>query len=58
MNETTKSNREAPGQPAESSNEKHINPFENNQTVEKDIQQSKQDLDKEQQFKEAQTERD
>lgn len=58
MNETTKSNREAPGQPVESSNEKHINPFENNQTVEKDIQQSKQDLDKEQQFKEAQTERD
>jgi hypothetical protein len=35
-----------------------INPFENNQPVEKDIEQSKEAMDKEQQFKEVQTERD
>ena len=35
-----------------------INPFENNQPVEKDIEDSKDALDREQQFKEAQTERD
>jgi hypothetical protein len=34
------------------------NPFENNQPVEKDIEQSQEELDKEQQFKEALTERD
>ena len=34
------------------------NPFENHQPVEKDIAQAKEDLEKEQQFKEAQTERD
>ena len=35
-----------------------INPFENNQSVDKDIEQSKEAMDKEQQFKEALTERD
>ena len=34
------------------------NPFDNSQPVEKDIEQSREELDKEQQFKEAQTERD
>jgi hypothetical protein len=34
------------------------NPFENHQSLEKDIEQSKEELDKEQQFKEALTERD
>jgi len=34
------------------------NPFENNQSVDQDIQQAGEDLEKEQQFKEAQTERD
>ncbi len=34
------------------------NPFENNQPIEKDIEQSQEDLEKEQQFKEALTERD
>ena len=34
------------------------NPFENNQSAEKDIQQSQEELEKEQQFKEALTERD
>jgi hypothetical protein len=34
------------------------NPFENNQSAEQDIQQSQEELEKEQQFKEAQTERD
>lgn len=34
------------------------NPFENKQPVEKDIEQSQEELDKEQQFKEALTERD
>jgi hypothetical protein len=34
------------------------NPFENNQAVEKDISQSQDEVDKEQQFKEALTERD
>ena len=34
------------------------NPFENSQPVEKDIEQSQEEVDKEQQFKEALTERD
>lgn len=34
------------------------NPFENNQLLEKDIAQNREELDKEQQFKEAQRERD
>lgn len=34
------------------------NPFENNQSADQDIQQSQEKLDKEQQFKEALTERD
>jgi hypothetical protein len=34
------------------------NPFENSQASDKDVQQSKQELENEQQFKEAQTERD
>jgi len=34
------------------------NPFENKQSAKKDIEQAKDALDKEQQFKEAQTERD
>jgi hypothetical protein len=34
------------------------NPFENSQPVEKDIEQAQEDLEKEQQFKEALTERD
>lgn len=38
--------------------QKVVNPFENNQTVEKDIEQSQEELDKEQAYKEALTERD
>lgn len=34
------------------------NPFENKQTVEQDLEQAGEALDNEQQFKEAQTERD
>jgi hypothetical protein len=34
------------------------NPFENNRSVENDIQQSQEELDNEQTFKEASTERD
>lgn len=34
------------------------NPFENNRPVDDEIQQAGEELDKEQQFKEAQTERD
>lgn len=34
------------------------NPFENNKTVEQDVQLAKEELEKEQQFKEAQLERD
>lgn len=34
------------------------NPFENSQPVEKDIEQAQDDMEKEQQFKEALTERD
>ena len=34
------------------------NPFENHQSVEQDVQRSRDELEKEQQFKEAQTERD
>lgn len=34
------------------------NPFESNQSAENDIEQSQEELDKEQQFKEALTERD
>ena len=35
-----------------------INPFENNQSIEKDLEQSKEQLDNEQQYKEAMSERD
>jgi hypothetical protein len=42
----------------QSATENGINPFENNQPVEKDIAQSQEELEKEQQFKEALTERD
>lgn len=38
--------------------EKVKNPFENHQSADKDIAQSQEDLEKEQQFKEALTERD
>ena len=34
------------------------NPFENNQSADRDIEQAKEELEKEQEFKEAQTERD
>ncbi|HUC82426.1 MAG TPA: hypothetical protein VMR70_16085 [Flavisolibacter sp.] len=34
------------------------NPFENNRPVDDEIQQASEELEKEQQFKEAQTERD
>ena len=34
------------------------NPFENKQSAQKDIEQAKDKLEQEQQFKEAQTERD
>lgn len=34
------------------------NPFENNRSVDDEVQQAGEELDKEQQFKEAQTERD
>ena len=34
------------------------NPFENGQTVDQEVQQAQEELEKEQQFKEAQTERD
>ena len=44
-----------PQQPAQ---EKVKNPFENHQSADKDIAQSQEELDKEQQFKEALTERD
>ncbi len=37
---------------------KHINPFENHQSAEKDIADSAEEIEKEQQFKEAQSERD
>ncbi|HEV7330988.1 MAG TPA: hypothetical protein VGN63_08120 [Flavisolibacter sp.] len=40
------------------SSQKVINPFENSQPVEKDIEQSQEELDKEQAYKEALTERD
>lgn len=35
-----------------------VNPFTNDQTADKDIEQAKDELDKEQAFKEASTERD
>ena len=40
------------------SSQQVINPFENNQSIEKDLEQSKEQLDNEQQFKEAMSERD
>jgi hypothetical protein len=42
----------------QTTHEKVKNPFENHQSVEKDIAQSQEDMEKEQQFKEALTERD
>ena len=51
-------NRPAEQDQEQSSSGKAINPFENNQSADKDIAQSQEDLDKEQQFKEALTERD
>lgn len=41
-----------------SSSGKAVNPFENHQPVEKDIEQSREELEKEQAYKEASTERD
>lgn len=49
------------GQPnnAEQGSQENVkNPFTNNQPADQDIQQSQQDLDNEQRFKEALTERD
>jgi hypothetical protein len=46
------------GSAQQSSDRTVPNPFENSQTVEKDIEQSQEEVDKEQQFKEALTERD
>lgn len=40
------------------STQKTNNPFENNRTVENDIQESQEELENEQTFKEASTERD
>lgn len=42
----------------EGSAEQVKNPFENNRSVEKDIEQSQEELENEQAFKEASTERD
>ena len=42
----------------QTSNEPVMNPFENKQPVEKDLQQSQEEVKKEQEFKEALTERD
>lgn len=44
------------GQPV--AREKVKNPFENHQSADKDIEQSKEELENEQQFKETLTERD
>ena len=46
------------GSTGQDANHNVKNPFENNQSAEKDIEQSQEELDREQQFKEAQTERD
>jgi len=54
-NQPNKAQSQTTGNPSlESAN----NPFENNQPVEQDVRQAKEELEKEQQFKEAQTERD
>lgn len=42
----------------QSAQEKVKNPFENHQSADEDIRQSQEELEKEQQFKEALTERD
>lgn len=49
-------NREQAAQ--NTSAQQNNNPFENNRTVESDIQQSQEELENEQTFKEASTERD
>jgi hypothetical protein len=53
--EDAKPQRQTPENP---SGEPVINPFDNKQSADKDIEQSQEALDREQQFKEAQTERD
>ena len=51
-------NEEKEKQGQQSSREQVVNPFENKQPAEKDVQQAQEELNKEQQFKEAMTERD
>ena len=55
-NEKQSKQKEDAAQPA--SAEQVKNPFENNQSAEQDVQQSKEEVEKEQQFKEALRERD
>ena len=58
MNDRNEKDNKA-GQTADSSQERTINnPFANEQKVDQEVQLAQEELEKEQQFKEAQTERD
>lgn len=54
-NQADQSQQQTADDPARESNS---NPFENGQTADQEIQQAEEELEKEQQFKEAQSERD
>jgi hypothetical protein len=51
-------NDQQQGAAQQGAQEKVKNPFENHQSADKDIEQAQEELEKEQQFKEALTERD
>ena len=57
MNDRNEKDNKA-GQTADRSQERTNNPFANEQKVDQEVQLAQEELEKEQQFKEAQTERD
>jgi hypothetical protein len=58
MNTGDKSQSRQPQTSGNSPGETVSNPFDNNRRVDDEIQEAKEELEKEQEFKEAQTERD
>lgn len=58
MNTGDKSQSSQPQTAGNPSGEKVSNPFDNNRRVDDEIQEAKEELEKEQAFKKAQTERD
>jgi hypothetical protein len=57
-NDRNEQNKPQPQTAENPTGESVENPFENNKSVDQDVQLAQEELEKEQQFKEAQTERD